>query len=61
MSDMAGPALERVLAPTLLIVGSRDVETLEQNRTALRKLPGQKKLESIAGASHQFEEPGLWK
>jgi putative phosphoribosyl transferase len=56
--DLADDALARVIAPTLLIVGSRDQEVLELNRLALRRLPGDKRLDVVAGATHLFEEPG---
>jgi pimeloyl-ACP methyl ester carboxylesterase len=56
--DLAGNALRRVLAPTLLIVGSEDVRVLEVNRIALAELRGPKKLEIIPGATHLFEEKG---
>jgi putative phosphoribosyl transferase len=56
--DLAGEALGRVIAPTLLLVGSRDQEVLELNREALRELPGEKRLEIVPGATHLFEEPG---
>jgi putative phosphoribosyl transferase len=56
--DLAGAALERVRAPTLLIVGARDAAVLDLNRQALRRLGGAKALEIVPGASHLFEEPG---
>lgn len=56
--DLAGPALEHVQVPTLLIVGSRDEDVLRLNRRALEHLPGTKCLEIVEGASHLFEEPG---
>lgn len=56
--DLAGAALSRVKAPTLLIVGSNDQEVLELNQQALNELPFQKKLEIVRGATHLFEEPG---
>src|SRR5438876_1500208 len=56
--DLASEALGRVRAPTLLIVGGRDVEVLDLNRRALARLPGEKRLEVIPGATHLFEEPG---
>lgn len=56
--DLAGPALSRVRAPTLLIVGSRDETVLQLNEEAFALLPREKRLEVIAGASHLFEEPG---
>jgi pimeloyl-ACP methyl ester carboxylesterase len=56
--DLAGETLRQVVAPTLLIVGSKDPVVLELNRKALAELPGQKKLEMVPGATHLFEEPG---
>jgi pimeloyl-ACP methyl ester carboxylesterase len=56
--DLAGPALSRVRAPTLLIVGSRDELVIELNRAALKDLRGEKRLEIVPGATHLFEEPG---
>jgi putative phosphoribosyl transferase len=56
--DLAGEALDRVLVPTLLIVGSRDEQVLELNRRAARRLPGLWMLEIVPGASHLFPEPG---
>ena len=56
--DLAGEALTRVQAPTLLIVGGRDTVVLQLNREALAKLKGKKELVIIPGATHLFEEPG---
>lgn len=56
--DLAGPALERVKAPTLLIVGGADLPVVELNEKALVQLQCEKKLEIVAGATHLFEEPG---
>jgi putative phosphoribosyl transferase len=56
--DLAGEALERVSAPTLLIVGSSDVDVLELNNAAQRRMRAETRLEVIPGASHVFEEPG---
>jgi len=57
--DLAGTALGRVQAPTLLIVGGRDVPVIEMNETALAKLgSSEKKLVIVPGATHLFEEPG---
>jgi pimeloyl-ACP methyl ester carboxylesterase len=56
--DLAGPALSRVRAPTLLIVGGRDVQVLELNRAALAGIPAEARLEIVPGATHLFEEPG---
>jgi putative phosphoribosyl transferase len=58
--DLAGPALARVLAPCLFIVGGDDPVVLRLNRAAIAALPGgtERRLEIIPGASHLFEEPG---
>ena len=56
--DLAGPALPRVRAPTLLIVGGNDVQVIELNRWALAQLRTEKRLVIIPGATHLFEEPG---
>src|SRR5919198_42560 len=56
--DLAGPALHRVQAPTLLIVGGRDGPVIEMNRDALGQLRCEKQLEIVPGATHLFEEPG---
>jgi dienelactone hydrolase len=56
--DLAGPALPRVAAPTLLIVGSEDYPVIEMNEEALGALRCEKRLEIVPGATHLFEEPG---
>ena len=57
--DLAGDALARVLAPTLLIVGGDDEPVVELNEWALARLGSPvKKLQIVPGASHLFEEPG---
>lgn len=56
--DLAAGALERVRAPTLLIVGGGDREVLALNRQALSRLHGDKQLAVVPGATHLFEEPG---
>jgi putative phosphoribosyl transferase len=58
--DVAGPALENVLAPALFIVGGEDHVVLKQNREAMAQLPSEttSKLEAVPGATHLFEEPG---
>jgi putative phosphoribosyl transferase len=56
--DLAGGALRRVRAPTLLLVGGNDTPVIGMNRTAYEQLQSEKKMEIIAGASHLFEEPG---
>lgn len=56
--DLAGRALARVRAPTLLIVGGDDLQVIQLNRMALEKLACEKQLVIVPGASHLFEEPG---
>lgn len=57
--DMAGlHALEKVSAPTLLIVGGLDDAVIKMNQTAYDVLRCEKQLEIIPGATHLFEEPG---
>jgi dienelactone hydrolase len=57
--DLAGDALGRVTAPTLLIVGGLDTHVIDLNEDALRRLGSQEKqLEIVPGATHLFEEPG---
>lgn len=56
--DLAGGALPRVQAPTLLIVGAHDEEVLELNRDAAERLRCEQELRVVPGATHLFEEPG---
>ena len=56
--DLAAPALHRVPAPTLLIVGGRDDIVVDLNRQAFQKLRGPKELTIVPGATHLFPEPG---
>lgn len=57
-ADLAGGYLERVRAPTLLVVGGDDDVVLDLNRQAFARIPAEKRLEVIPGATHLFEEPG---
>jgi Dienelactone hydrolase and related enzymes len=59
--DLAGEALPRVQAPTLLLVGGEDHAVIDLNQEALAQLPGKKQLRIIPGATHLFEEPGALK
>jgi putative phosphoribosyl transferase len=56
--DLAGDALPRVEAPTLLIVGAEDHQVLALNRAARRRLHGESELAVVPGAAHLFEERG---
>jgi alpha-beta hydrolase superfamily lysophospholipase len=56
--DLAKEALDKVQAPTLLIVGGQDEAVLQLNRRAMLQMTCIKKLNVIPGATHLFEEPG---
>jgi hypothetical protein len=56
--DLAEAVLAQVLAPTLLIVGGHDTEVLALNRSAMRAMRCETRLEVVPGATHLFEEPG---
>lgn len=56
--DLAGNALRRVTAPTLLIVGADDRLVIQMNEQAMRAMNCPKAIRIIAGAGHLFEEPG---
>jgi pimeloyl-ACP methyl ester carboxylesterase len=69
--DLAGiDTLQKVQAPTLLIVGGDDVPVIDMNKQALDKMymlkdnsnnknnESKKKLVIVPGATHLFEEPG---
>jgi pimeloyl-ACP methyl ester carboxylesterase len=56
--DLAAPALGRVQAPALLIVGGDDEGVLELNEEAYAQLRTRKELQVVPGATHLFEEPG---
>ena len=56
--DLAGPALPRVAAPTLLIVGGNDPIVIELNEQARAQMRGEVQLTIVPGASHLFEERG---
>lgn len=56
--DLAGQALGRVQAPTLLIVGGADYGVIELNQHSLDLMGCKKKIEIIPNATHLFEEPG---
>ncbi|MEV0714467.1 alpha/beta fold hydrolase [Asanoa sp. NPDC050611] len=56
--DLAGPALGRVRAPTLLIVGELDTRVLDLNEQARARMTATTDLRVIPGATHLFEEPG---
>ena len=57
-TDLAGPALARVKAPILQIVGAQDSVVFGLNCQSTRALRCEQRLELVAGATHLFEEPG---
>jgi pimeloyl-ACP methyl ester carboxylesterase len=57
--DLAGSALPRVQAPTLLIVGGDDTPVIDMNEDAKRLMTrALTRLVIVPGASHLFEERG---
>ncbi len=56
--DLAGPALPRVQAPTLLIVGGLDTPVIRMNQEAYDQMTCERRMEIVPGATHLFEEPG---
>src|SRR6058998_4368662 len=56
--DLAGDALPKVQAATLLIVGGSDDIVIELNEMARDQMRCEVKLEIVPDATHLFEEPG---
>jgi len=56
--DLAGDALPKVEAPTLLIVGGDDHVVIELNEQARAQMKCECRIEIVPGATHLFEEPG---
>lgn len=57
--DLAGTALSKVTAPTLLIVGGRDEPVIELNQQAMAQMrSAHVELKIVPGATHLFEERG---
>jgi putative phosphoribosyl transferase len=56
--DLAGSALTRVRAPTLLIVGGDDEHVRELNLAAAARMTAEVDLQIIPRATHLFSEPG---
>jgi dienelactone hydrolase len=57
-ADLAGAALARVAAPTLLIVGGEDRAVIGLNREAAQALRCEHRVAVVPGATHLFEEAG---
>jgi pimeloyl-ACP methyl ester carboxylesterase len=56
--DLAMSVLDRVRAPTLLLVGGDDTDVIQLNERAFHRLRAPKELVLVKGATHLFEEPG---
>jgi putative phosphoribosyl transferase len=56
--DLAGEALHRVRAPTLMIVGGADRQVLRLNEDVAEAMSAPHQLRVVPGASHLFGEPG---
>jgi dienelactone hydrolase len=56
--DLAMPILSQVIAPTLLVVGSRDTDVLHLNQLAKHEMTCQCELITIEGATHLSKELG---
>jgi putative phosphoribosyl transferase len=56
--DLAGDALPKVKAPTLLIVGGEDHIVIDLNEQARARMRCEVKIDIVPGATHLFEEPG---
>ncbi|MBP3973647.1 dienelactone hydrolase family protein [Pseudoxanthomonas spadix] len=56
--DLAGEALGRVRAPTLLIVGGWDTDVIALNERAAQRLSCEHRITIVPEATHLFEEPG---
>ena len=55
--DLAGSALTRVMAPTLLVAAEHDKPTVAVNQRATAQIRSEVRLEIVRGATHLFEEP----
>ncbi len=56
--DLAMEDLPLVTAPTLFLVGGKDLPVIDLNQKAQQAMKAPSKLEIIPGASHLFEEAG---
>ena len=57
--QLAGSAVSRIEAPTLLIVGGKEAQVIAENRLALGQLKAERQLEIVPGATKDFAEPGV--
>jgi len=58
--QQAREAVEAVQVPTLLVVGSEDERGLLEAMGVSRRLPGEKSVRLVPGASRSFQEAGAW-
>lgn len=56
--DLAAEALPAVRAPSLFIVGGRDLEVLSLNERAAQRMSAERTVAVVPGAGHLFAEPG---
>nr|WP_239147491.1 dienelactone hydrolase family protein [Actinoplanes tereljensis] len=56
--DLAGPVIVQVQAPTLFVVGAKDVAVLDLNEQARETMTARAELHIVPDATHLFEEPG---
>jgi len=56
--DLAGPALELLRAPLLMIVGGNDYPVMELHERVLERIASPHRYEVVPGATHLFEEAG---
>lgn len=56
--DLAWEILDKVDAPTMLIVGSGDYGVVELNESSYNRLKCRKRMELVPQETHLFEEPG---
>jgi putative phosphoribosyl transferase len=56
--DLAANYLHSVKAPTLLLVGGLDAVVIDLNKQAMEQISAERKLITIPGATHLFEETG---
>jgi putative phosphoribosyl transferase len=56
--DLAGDALPKVKAPTLLIIGGEDHVVIELNEHARAQMRCEIKIDIVPGATHLFQEQG---
>jgi len=58
--DLAGVAVNKVKAPTLLIVPGADLQALALNRWAYWRMDCERKFEVVRGATPRFDEGGVF-